>query len=110
MSDECDEKRSFTPQPRLDSMLFVSKKLSTYHLNRGAEFQYQGNPYGFNRSMIGLNNRSVLLNKSNNDISCINNKSECISDNDISQFVSRDKRNMRLNGNLNTEMPFYENK
>lgn len=40
MSEECDEKRSFTPQPRLDSMLAGGKKLSTNTLQRGAGFQY----------------------------------------------------------------------
>jgi len=57
---------------------------------------------------MGGVNRSVLLNKSNVEISCINNKSECISDNDISQYVSKDNKIMRKNERIVTEVPYVD--
>lgn len=48
----------------------------------------------------------MLLEKSNVDISCINNKSECISENDIQQYISREKKvHMEK---LHTEVPMPE--
>lgn len=74
---------------------------------RGAGFQYKV-ANGGNRSVMGGVNRSVLLNKSNVEISCINNKSECISDNDISQYVSKDNKIMRKNERIVTEVPYVD--
>ena len=71
---------------------------------RGAGFQYKAADGG-NRSVLG-GNRSVMINKSHAEISCINNKSECVSDNDISQYISKDKKTMRKNEKLMTEVPY----
>lgn len=49
----------------------------------------------------------MLLEKSHADISCINNKSECVSDNDISQYVSKEKKRLH-NDKLHTEVPLPE--
>lgn len=65
---------------------------------------------GLHRYKVSDNNnmkrgtRSMMaFDKSNQNISCINNKSECISDNDISQYVSKEKR--KPNQKLHTEIP-----
>jgi hypothetical protein len=78
-------------------MLLNGNKLST--LNG----QHQIN---LNRSVIGK--RSFILNKSQHEISCINNKSECVSDNDISQYIFKNKNTMQ--NKLNTEVNFLDNR
>jgi len=100
LSEECDEKRSLTPQPKLDGLIAKQvKKPALAYRNEG--FKHKAIE---NRTWAGAN-RSLMLNKS--EISCINNKSECVSDNDISQYISREKRKMK-NEQLQTENPALE--
>ena len=81
MSDECDEKRSYTPQPRQISML-ANLKTQTSKYNRGMpqnaitnnQYTIAGNQGMMaNRSMMGFPGER-LVNKTT--LSCLNNRSE----------------------------------
>ena len=109
MSDECDEKRSYTPQPRQISML-GGLKTQASKLNRAAPSQHQhqhhqqqqnatgggggiAQNYGLmaNRSMIGLASGDRLFHNNNNisTISCLNNRSNISDHLSAHYYVSR---------------------
>lgn len=91
LSDDCDEKRSYTPQPRQSSMFGGG---GGPKLNRGQSTN-QIAQMTSNRSMMGLGGGGSLANRQNNqNLSCLNNRSGMASDNsrDLSTYISKDKR------------------
>ena len=109
LSDDQDEKRSYTPQPRQQTMMGGLKQQAT-KLNKGmppgagrpqVPGGYSVGNWGLgglaHKNMIGRTNAGVLDKSAGQDLSIINNKSEMISEisqNDLSAYVSREKKKM----------------
>lgn len=97
LSDDCDEKRTYTPQPRQITMLGGGQKANA---SRGIPQAAQPNLSSMaansgmiaNRSMLGLSRyegNQRMINKSS--LSCLNNRSMMVSDNshDNSAYMGR---------------------
>ena len=108
-SDDQDEKRSYTPQPRQQTMMGGLKQQAnklTKGMPPGAgRPQVPGGYSVSNQGLSGLSSKNMIgranfggLNRSNTqDLSIVNNKSEMISDisqHDLSAYVSREKKAM----------------